>query len=62
MVPTYLRIPPLYKYTAVQFTRENKYSKMVVVAFFLACEDFGRMFDNLSPAYAFFKVEISSRT
>ena len=33
--------------------------------FFLACEDFGRMFDNSFPAYAFFfpfKVEISSRT
>ena len=39
----------------------------VVVGFFLACEDFGRMFDNSSPACAFFflfsfKVEISSRT
>ena len=22
--------------------------------FFLACEDFGRMFDNLFPAFAFF--------
>ena len=30
--------------------------------FFLACEDFGRMFDNSFPACAFFfKVEISSR-
>ena len=39
----------------------------VVVGFFLACEDLGRMFDNLFPACAvfllfFFKVEISSRT
>ena len=31
--------------------------------FFLACEDFGRMFDNSFPACAFFfKVEINSRT
>ena len=32
--------------------------------FVLVCEDLGRMFDNLFPAYAFFffKVEISSRT
>ena len=32
--------------------------------FFLACKDFGRMFDNSFPACAFFfffKVEISSR-
>ena len=35
-------------------------------AFFLACEDFGRMFDYSFPACVFFnfifKVEISSRT
>ena len=32
--------------------------------FFLACEDFGRMFDHSFPACAlfFFEVEISSRT
>ena len=31
--------------------------------FFLACEDFGRMFDNSFSACAFFfKVKISSRT
>ena len=30
--------------------------------FFLACEDFGRVFDSSFPACAFFKVEISSRT
>ena len=32
--------------------------------FFLVCEGFGRMFDHLFPACAFFffKVEISSRT
>ena len=27
--------------------------------FFLACEDFGRMFDSSFPTCAFFKVEIS---
>ena len=32
----------------------------VVVAFFLACEDFGRMIDNSFPACAFFsKVELT---
>ena len=34
--------------------------------FFLACQDFGRMFDNLFPActylFIYFKVKISSRT
>ena len=31
--------------------------------FFLACEDFGRMFDHSLPAFAFFvQVEISSRS
>ena len=32
--------------------------------FFLACEDFGKMFDHSFPAYTFFffKAEISSRT
>ena len=30
--------------------------------FFLACEDFGRMFDNSFPACALFRVHISSRT
>ena len=34
--------------------------------FFLACDDFGRMFDNLFPSppalFFFFEVEISSRT
>ena len=41
---------------------------LLVVAFFLACENFGKMFDQPFPAYAFlsfffffFKVEISSR-
>ena len=37
----------------------------VVVAVFLASEDFGRMFDHSSPPPPrsfFFKVEISSRT
>ena len=36
-----------------------------LVAFFLVCEDFGRMFDSSFPACAFFfffKVEISSCT
>ena len=31
-------------------------------AFFLASEDFGRMFDYSFPACAFFEMEISSRT
>ena len=37
---------------------------VVVCGFFLACEDFGRMFDNsfLACNLFFFKVEISSRT
>ena len=41
----------------------SEFGGLVVVAFFLACEDFGRMFDHSFPACAFFfKVEISSRT
>ena len=37
---------------------------VVMVAFFFACKDFGRMFDTSFPARAFFffKVEIRSRT
>ena len=43
----------------------DKLSDYTCGGFFLACEDFGRMFDHSFPACAFFfgvEVEISSRT
>ena len=51
------------RYTPTHRHFQRIYIIQTMVAFFLACEDFGRMFDNSFPACAFFfKLEICFRT
>ena len=51
------------RYTPTHRHFQRIYIIQTMVAFFLACEDFGRMFDNSFTACAFFfKLEICFRT